>query len=133
VAPDGTLSDVTETFGIRMRDGKMEAEDENGNPREVKEDQFVSMNMWGLPPSFFTELEKGFPEFLKRLKPGDLKSEYLLPTIIDRSIKAGTGSVKVLPTKDRWFGLTYHEDIPGVRKAIADLIRQGIYPEKLYS
>ena len=132
VSPDGYLTDVTETYGIRMENGILKAEDQDGNPRSVSPDQFVSMNMWGLPPAFLAELEEGFPKFLAALKPGDIKKEYLLPTIINNCIKSGKGSVQVLPTHDKWFGVTYKEDKPVVVESIRKLIADGVYPEKLY-
>ena len=130
---DGTLKDVTETYEIRMReDGTLQAQDEQGNPVQVQADQHVSMNMWGLPASFMDELEKGFPEFLAGLKDGDVKSEYLLPKIIDKLVKEGRAKVAVLETKDKWFGVTYKEDKETVVAAIRKLIADGVYPERLY-
>lgn len=130
---DGSLKEVTETYEIRMEaDGSMKAQDEQGNPVQVNPDQHVSMNMWGLPAAFLKELEKGFPEFLENLKEGDIKSEYLLPKIIDKLVKAGKARVEVLETKDKWFGVTYKEDKADVVKAFQELIAAGVYPEKLF-
>ena len=130
---DGSLKEVTETYEIRMEaDGSMKAQDEQGNPVQVNPDQHVSMNMWGLPAAFLKELEKGFPEFLETLKEGDIKSEYLLPKIIDKLVKAGKARVEVLETKDKWFGVTYKEDKETVVEAIRSLIAEGAYPERLY-
>ena len=89
------------------------------------------MNMWGLPASFLDELEKGFPEFLSSLKEGDLKSEYLLPKIIDKLVEQGKARVKVLETPDKWFGVTYKEDKQAVVDSLRSLIAQGVYPERL--
>jgi hypothetical protein len=47
-------------------------------------------------------------------------------------IQEGKARVKVLETKERWYGVTYQEDKPVVKQAILDLIRQGAYPEKLW-
>ena len=77
------------------------------------------MNMWGLPASFVQELEKGFPVFLDNLKEGDIKSEYLLPKIIDNLVQNKKARVTVLDTPDKWFGVTYRED----KQAVADAIR----------
>ena len=130
---DGSLKEVTETYEIRMEaDGSMKAQDEQGNPVQVNPDQHVSMNMWGLPAAFLKELEKGFPEFLENLKEGDIKSEYLLPKVIDKRVKAGKARVEVLETKDKWFGVTYKEDKETVVEAIRSLIAEGAYPERLY-
>ena len=130
---DGTLKDVTETYEIRMReDGTLQAQDEQGNPVQVQADQHVSMNMWGLPAAFLDELEKGFPQFLSELKEGDIKSEYLLPKIIDKLVENGRAKVTVLETRDKWFGVTYKEDKETVVAAIRKLIADGVYPEKLF-
>ncbi len=132
VNPDGTLKKVTETYDIERKDGKMSAKDEQGNPAEVDAKQFVSMNMWGLPPKFLESLEEGFPKFLDSLKEGDVKTEYLLPKIIDQQIKAGKAQVKVLETQDKWFGVTYKEDKDAVVASIRKLIADGVYKENLY-
>ena len=129
---NGILKKVTETYDIRMIEDGLHAADEAGNPVKVQPEQLVSMNMWGLPVSFLNELEKGFPEFLDSLKPGDIKAEYLLPKIIDKLVHEGKAKVRVLDTPDKWFGVTYKEDKPVVVESIKKLIAEGKYPEKLY-
>lgn len=132
VGEDEILRAVRETYNIIKTADGLTASDKEGNPVTVREDQHVSMNMWGLTPAFIKELERGFPEFLSGLKEGDLKSEYLLPTIIDQMIKDGRARVKVLETRDHWFGVTYKEDKEGVAESIRALISQRVYPEKLF-
>ena len=132
VGSDGILKRVTETYNIVRADGGLRAEDKEGNPVSVREDQHVSMNMWGLTPAFVEELERGFPAFLSSLSEGDVKSEYLLPTIIDQMIREGRARVTMLETRDRWFGVTYREDKESVTEEIRELIRRGVYPRKLY-
>lgn len=132
VGEDGVLKRVTETYNIVKTPDGLSATDKEGNPVSVRADQHVSMNMWGLTPAFIRELERGFPAFLQNLKEGDIKSEYLLPTIIDQMIKDGRVKVTVLETQDHWFGVTYKEDKAGVAESIRALIGQGVYPEKLF-
>ncbi len=130
---NGYLTDIEETFEIELRpDGTLYAVDEKKNPRHVELDQIVSMNMWGLTPGFMDELREGFPEFLRNIAPDDIKSEYLLPSIIGDCIKTGRGSVKVLASHDRWFGVTYKADKAVVVDSIKKLVAQGVYPERLY-
>lgn len=129
---DGTLKQVTETYEIQWKDGRLQAFDEAGNPALVDAKQHVSMNMWGLPSKFLEELERGFPEFLDGIKDGDLKTEYLLPKIIDKLIQQKKARVQVLETKDKWFGVTYQEDKEAVVASIRKLIADGVYKEKLY-
>ena len=131
-AENGILKKVTETYNIRMMEDGLHASDDAGNPVKVLPEQLVSMNMWGLPVSFLNELEKGFPEFLDNLKPGDIKAEYLLQKIIDQLVHEGKAKVRVLDTPDKWFGVTYKEDKQAVVDAIRGLISAGVYKEKLF-
>ena len=129
---DSFLKKVTETYEIQRYGSGISARDESGRPAAVDIGCHVSMNMWGIPASFLDELERGFPEFLAGLKEGDVKSEYLLPRIIDKMVAEGKARVKVLETGDRWFGVTYKEDKPAVVESIRRLIAEGVYPERLY-
>ena len=99
----------------------------DGTQHSIPLDTLVSMNMWGLTPDFIDYLQDGFQEFLGSLEEGDLTSEYLLPTIIDDLIQKDKAIVTLLPTNDKWFGVTYKEDKDAVIQAIKDLIAQGLY------
>lgn len=127
------LIGVNETGGIVKTASGAECEDKNGNIVPVDLENYVSMNMWGFTPDFFKELENRFEKFLAGLKNGDIKSEFLLPAVIDELIKAGSANVAILETGDKWFGVTYKEDKPVVVESIRKLIAQGKYPEKLYA
>lgn len=129
---DGFLTNVTETYNIQMKEDGLHATDESGAPVTISPSQPVSMNMWGLPASFIQELEKGFPVFLDSLKEGDIKSEYLLPKIIDNLVQNKKARVTVLDTPDKWFGVTYREDKQAVTDAIRGLIESGVYEENLF-
>ena len=85
-----------------------------------------------LPASIIKVLKDRFPAFLDQVQEGDLKAEYLLPMVIDDLVKEGKATVRVLPTHDRWYGMTYQEDRAHVEEAIRDMIRRGIYKEKLF-
>lgn len=124
---------------VSIREAKNIEKSENGVVirEETKEeildpDSPVSMNMWGLRPNFFEILESGFDRFLADVKPGDIKSEYLLPTIIGGLLEKGKLSVRVLESRDKWFGVTYKADKPDVVSAIGKLVSDGVYPEKLF-
>ena len=132
VDQNGYLKKVTETYDIYREPDRMHALTRDGEPTFVSANQHVSMNMFGLPVSFLDELERGFPEFLANVKEGDLKAEYLLPTIVDQCIRSNKAKVRLLETQDKWFGVTYKEDKPAVVAAIQKLIADGMYPEKLF-
>lgn len=131
VDSENHLLHVTETYEIKREGEGLSACDENKVPVSVKEEQYVSMNMWGLPPKFLDILEDGFVEFLQKLDDDAQKAEYLLPKIIDKLLSTGEANVTLLETKDRWFGVTYKEDKPVVMQAIRSLIEQGVYRDKL--
>lgn len=128
----GILKGVTETYEIRQCEDWAEGHSEEGTPVKIPLNQNVSMNMWGLSPAFLEELERGFPGFLTGLKEGDVKTEYLLPKIIDKLVQSQKAQVTVLETRDRWFGVTYKEDKPAVAAAIRNLVSEGVYPERLF-
>ena len=62
----------------------------------------------------------------------EIKKEYLLPKVIGDLIRKENAQVKVLESKDQWFGVTYQEDKEYVVQSIRDLIEKGVYPEKLF-
>ena len=78
---------------------------------------------------FIEELEKGFPEFLGNVKPGDLKAEYLLPTIVSNLLQNKKATVKVLDTNDYWYGITYKEDKEAVVNFFNKLSADNVYPK----
>lgn len=128
---EGYLADIVETSGIEKTEEGAAVHTENEYvPVDVESS--VSMNMWGLHPEFFEILEQGFEEFVANTPENNLKAEYLLPTIIGDLLKQKRASVKVLTSKDKWFGVTYKEDKKSVVSALQALIRDGVYPEKLF-
>lgn len=120
---DGYLKTVTEITNINS-DGTYE--DAENKKIQLPENTLVSMNLFGLNPSIFGYLEDGLTEFLKN-NADNIKSEYFLPTVIDGLIKAGKEKVKMLSTPDKWYGVTYREDLETVKAAIAEFTRQGLY------
>ena len=122
------LVTVVETHGIKKSSaGNIECD------RDISllGNELVSMNMWGFMPSIFDHLEKMFNEFLDE-NISDLKSEFLIPSVVNNLIEKNIEKVQVLKTKSTWFGVTYIEDKPFVKNQIKELIQTGIYPEKLF-
>ncbi len=91
----------------------------------------VSMNYWGFHHSIFKDIENGLTEFIKANK-NNPKAEYYIPTIVTDLIATGKTIVKVIPTQDNWFGVTYKEDKPMAVAAISEYIKAGVYPVKLW-
>ena len=124
---DMNLVDITETHDIvKTADGA------ETNGKAVNPDSYVSMNMWGVTPEYIDLLEEGFIKFLSEVKEGDIKAEFLVPVYMDELIKKGIVSVKMLETKDKWFGVTYKEDKQSVIDSFKELYKKGVYKENLY-
>jgi len=130
VGEDGRLLNITETRGVTREKGEIFVPDGCGR-RTLDASSTVSMNIWGMPPEFIDYLQEGFAGFLANLGDDALTAEYLLPTIVGGMIASGRGSVQVLPTGDRWFGMTYAQDKIQTQREIAGLIARGLYPAKM--
>ena len=128
-AQDGYLADIHETLKIRLREDGAIFDEDSGVLLEP--DTVVSMNFWGFMPSIFDELARYFEMFLRRDAGENVKAECLLPNMVGELLREGRLSVSVLQSKDRWFGMTYHEDRARVASELQTLHEAGIYPEKL--
>lgn len=128
--PEGLVSRVVERTAI-FRDGenaRFAADD--GSETRISGDTLVSMNFWGFTPSIFDHLESGFRNFLAE-RGGELKSEFLIPTVVGTLVEQGLAKVTMLGNPDAWFGITYPEDKALAIENVHRLIDDGAYPEKL--
>lgn len=105
--------------------------EEGGQETELPRSSRVSMNFWGFTPAVFAESEVLFREFV-RANEHDPKAEFFIPLVADSLIKSGRARFKVLPTSEKWFGVTYQEDKPIVQESIAKLVAKGVYPKTLF-
>ena len=129
----GYLTSIVErTHIIASCDGPLYTEDGETYIR-LPADSPVSMNLWGFPPDFMEELAARFPAFhAQAMATNPLKAEYFLPFVVNDTLREGLSTVRVLPTDSKWYGVTYHDDIPFVSDAIARMTAAGEYPEALW-
>ncbi len=106
--------------------------DGGGNWIEIPLNSDVSMNCWGFTPSLFSELDAHFPPFLRENSQDIQKAEFFLPQVVGQLVQESRVRVRVLPSGDKWFGVTYQQDMAWVRHEVRALIRRGIYPESLW-
>lgn len=130
VSERGELQAIQETRGIVL-EGGIPCTMSDGQMRALDPASTVSMNIWGLTPAFLQYLEAGFERFLRGLSPDDFSSEYLLPAAVGELIREGRGHVRVLPTAERWFGMTYAADKLQTRRKIQEMIDGGVYPREI--
>ena len=122
----GKLIGINETKNIVKTENGAEAD---GVALDI--DSLVSMNFWCYPLEFIDVLKKGFSQFLNNMKD-PIKDEYLLPIFANDLLSSGV-EISVLPTDDKWFGVTYLEDKPAVVESFRKLIEVGVYRKDLYS
>ncbi|MEG0019090.1 MAG: sugar phosphate nucleotidyltransferase [Oscillospiraceae bacterium] len=124
------LTRVTERVRIeKYSNGAHFTEDDGKSWTDVPLSAPVSMNLWGFTPDYMGAAWEGFPEFLKSgLQSNPQKCEYFLPSVVTKLISDNKAQVKVLHSRDRWYGVTYKEDKPKVQAALKALHDSGQYP-----
>ena len=122
------LDSICETSDIHYgEERKVFAGDAALSDKEV-----VSMNIWGFHPDLLPVMQTYFEDFLRALKPEDIKKECLLPVMVGDFLADKTITVKAEASHDKWFGLTYQADREIVMKELVDLHKKGVYPETLF-
>jgi len=97
----------------------------------INEDTPVSMNLMGFDSSAFKYFDSYFNNFIKE-NINNLKAEFYLPSVVTNIIKTGSGKVRVLPSNEKWFGVTYQKDKEIVVNSIKAKVEDGTYPENLF-
>ena len=126
----GNLAEVVENTQIETYPGGIHTSFDGGKTwKDLAPDTLVSMNLWCYRPSFIKELGEQFPVFLdKALVDNPIKGEFFLPLTVTEMIATGKADVKVLSSRDKWYGVTYQEDRPGVVAALKQKVDEGLYP-----
>lgn len=128
---NGLLSNIVETRQIEKTEDGAKAPRPDGSFEKFTGYEIVSMNLWGFKPSCFSFLGDEFRYFIN--KSGmELKSELDIPTSVDKCVKNGEITIKILMSNEKWFGVTYREDKPFVVENINNMIAKGVYPAKIY-
>ncbi len=127
----GWLREIHERVHIEKFGEAARYTEDGENWVELDRQATVSMNMWGFTPDFLEELAAYFPTFLAE-NYRDPKAEFFVPEVVGALLRSGRVRVKVIPTAERWFGVTYREDLPAVKSAIGGLVERGVYPRDLW-
>ena len=132
VDADGNLTSMVERTQIeRMPDGRILFHD-GGADEELAEDTPVSMNLFGFTPDFFAYSKEYFKTWLAENRE-NLKSEFYIPTMVNKLIGEGAASLRVLRSAAQWHGVTYKEDKPALMASIEKMIAEGKYPRNLWA
>lgn len=127
----GNITEINERTEIYEKDGAVVYK-ENGQEYPLDYENPVSMNFWGFTPAVFKTTEEQFVKFALENKDKP-KAEFFIPLVGEYLIKNNIADFKSIPTDNKWFGVTYKEDKPVVQASIDQLIKDGAYPENLWS
>ena len=131
---NGYLTTVVERTKIEKVGGNARfTEDDGASWTDLAGDTLVSMNFWGFSRSMIDEIDSRLPAFLdKAMETNPMKGEYLLPGTVNELLGEGKATVKVLYSRDKWYGVTYKEDRPGVVAALQSKHDEGLYPTPMW-
>ena len=108
-------------------------EDDGASWTDLPGDTLVSMNFWGFSRSMIDEIDARLPAFLDNaIETNPMKGEYLLPGTVNDLLREDKATVKVLYSHDKWYGVTYKEDRPGVVAALQQKHEEGLYPTPMW-
>jgi choline kinase len=127
----GNLEEIVERTNV-YKEFDVIVYEENGHKHPLEFDTRVSMNFWGFTPEIFHTTIELFQEFALANKDNP-KAEFFIPLVGDHLIRTQKAEVRVIPTSSQWFGVTYKEDKPIVQESIDQLVKDGTYPENLWS
>ncbi len=132
---NGKLVDVTErTYIVPQGDGAAYSEDGGETFTALDKNALVSMNLWGFTGAFLDQIWARFPAFLQEnVAKNPLKCEYYLPFVVNEQLKDGTAQVQMLPCEEKWYGVTYREDLARVQAAVAEMKEKGLYKKEIWS
>lgn len=133
VDANGMLTGVNERTHVEPREGGAAYTEDGVLFNFVPAGTPVSMNMWGFHPSLLEVIANRFTPWLYENVPlNPLKCEYFLPLIPNLLIKEHKATVRVLPTQEKWYGVTYPGDMPKVQAALQAMRESGMYPKQLW-
>lgn len=124
------LNGIIERKEIAYKAGKAITTVE-GQEMELPLNTNVSMNFFCFTPAFVQWSEEQYIKFLHE-NSSDLKAEFLIPEVVDKLIKQGLATFKLITTNAKWFGVTFKEDAPIVRQQLLQLTNNGDYPNSLW-
>lgn len=128
---DNKMIGIDERLKIYTKDGIIVYEEDSAIT-ELPVATKVSMNFFCLAPSYIEMCQHEFYTFLDENKT-DPKAEFLIPRMADQFIKSGRGTIEIVATSAKWFGVTYKEDAPIVQACINTLVASGEYPSNLWA
>lgn len=127
------LVKILETHEIKLEEDGSLSSKEGLEEDLLNLDSLVSMNMWATYPEFIDLCEEYFENYLERNKDNLEKAEYVLPEMIDELLKEDKAEITILPTNDKWIGITYKEDLEPAQEAFKEMFANDEYPGDIWA
>ena len=127
------LVEIAERTHVETRPGGGAFTEDGENFTFVPGNTVVSMNIWAFGRKILDDIDKRFSAFLKRAVAIDpLKSEYYLPVLVNDLLQDNVAKITVIPTEEKWLGVTYAKDMPPLRITLGQMRNDKKYPRKLW-
>ena len=127
---NGYVVGLTESE-VEYRDGKVWATPLDQNEwKEISDKTLFSMNMFGFTNKLIEKLKADINNFFKQDKLE--KAEYLIPLVINDMMRDNEITLSLKMTTAKWYGITYKEELEGLKESIKTMINNGEYPKHLY-
>lgn len=129
---DNKLVKIIETHEIDLeKNGKISSK-ENLDSDLLNLETIVSMNMWATFPKFIDLCQEYFEKYLEKNKNNLEEAEYVLPEMIGEFLQEDIAQITILPTNDKWIGITYKEDLEPAQEEFKKMLINKDYPENIW-
>lgn len=129
---DNKLVKIIETHEIALeKNGKISSK-ENLDSDLLNLETIVSMNMWATFPRFIDLCQEYFEKYLEKNKNNLEEAEYVLPEMIGEFLQEDIAQITILPTNDKWIGITYKEDLEPAQEEFKKMLINKDYPENIW-
>ena len=125
---DGVLTEIIELHDVEEVDGSVRSR----QGVELTGDELISANLWGFQPSFAKVLASEFDRFQNE-RGDDPDAEFMIGDAVACLPEYGDARVRVVPTEEKFLGMTYADDVAAVSGRIAELVEAGRYPSPLWA
>ena len=88
----------------------------------------ASMNLWAFSEGFIDDLEESFAErFEEGVKENPDTFEETISDAVQSILERESGTVRCIPVEEKWFGMTYVEELSIVKEKLSELREEGVY------
>ncbi len=121
---------IEEVLDLRIQNERYVGRAQDGSTLVLRPEAFCSMNLWGFQHTILERLWSAFERFHARTRDPE-GDEFLLSTAVGNLVSTGRARVRVVPTDEHAFGMTFAADVAAVASGVAQAVASGRYPTDL--